>query len=279
MNIPRLLIFSAFLLLPLLGGCAHNYYNMPQDVVARQVRVLGVLPIMVDNGSDIRHPQKDELSLMLANTNRSFERDLVRLIKNNNSFYAVTMLDEDPRPAFSNLVARREQRDDAAIQYNKYFWKGSELQQLTRKHSVDAVMLVVISGVTRTDKISACYGTDTLEADYNYLIMTAQLVDPTGSVLWEYPNFRKPSLYYNPLVNLQYPDFDEAKANMETTVQIKFKSLDGLRRALEKRRLDLFRRETAELELYMPHFEEIAAMLEIDKDNRPDFSQSIPDAN
>lgn len=279
MNIPRLLIITAFLLLPLLGGCAHNYYNMPQDVVARQVRVLGVLPIMVDASSDIRHPQKEELALLLANINRSFERDLVRLIKNNNSFYAVTMLDEDPKPAFNNMVARREQRDDAAIQYNKYFWKESELQKITRKHSVDAVMLVVISGITRTDKLSACYGTDSLETDYNYLIMTAQLVDPTGSVLWEYPNFRQRSIDYKPLLNLQYPDFDEAKANMEPTVQIKFKSLDGLRRALEKRRLDLLRRETAELELYMTHFEEIATMLEIDKGNRPDFSQSIPDAN
>ena len=265
----RLVLLIGMVLLPLLGGCAHNYYNLPQDTVAEKVKVLGMVPIIVDTDSDIRHPQREELITTLTNINRSFERDLLRLVKKTNSFYAVTLLDVDPKAVFSSTLFRRERRDDAAIQYNKYFWKEASLAEFMRKNSLDAVMFVVVSGITRPDKISSSNLLDSLATDYNFLIMTAQIVDAKGAILWEYPNFRQRTLSYTPLMNLQYPDFDEAKANMSPRVQVKFKTLEGLRRGLEKRRQDLLRRETSEVELYMNQFEEITSMLEIDKDRKP----------
>lgn len=265
----RLVLLVGLLLLPLLGGCAHNYYNLPQDAVAEKVKVLGVVPIIVDTDSDIRHPQREELITLLTNVNRSFERDLLRLVKNTNSFYTVTLLDADPKAVFSSTLFRRERRDDAAIQYNKYFWKEDALADFMRKNSLDAVMFVVVSGITRPDKISSANLLDSLNTDYNFLVMTAQIVDAKATILWEYPNFRQRTLSYNPLMNLQYPDFDEAKANMSPRVQVKFKTLEGIRRSLEKRRLDLLRRETPEVELYMGQFEDMTSMLEIDKDRKP----------
>ena len=58
-----------------------------------------------------------------------------------------------------------------------------------------------------------------LTSDYNYLIMTAQILDANGTILWEYPNFRQRILSYDPLINLEYPDFNEAEANLTTSAQ------------------------------------------------------------
>ncbi len=265
----RVMLLVCLLLLPLVGGCAHNYYNLPQDVVANKVKVLGMVPIIIDTDSDIRFPQKDELVALLTSMNRSYERDLLRLVKNTNSFYTVTLLDADPKAVFTNLLFRRERRDDASIQYNKYFWKQDALADFMRKNSLDAVMFVVINGITRPDKISSSNLLESLETDYNFLVMTAQIVDAQGTVLWEYPNFRQRSLSYSPIINLQYPDFDEASANMSPKVQVKFKTLEGIRRALETRRKDILRRETNEVELYMTQFENMTSMLEIDKERKP----------
>jgi hypothetical protein len=274
-SMKRMVLLLSLLLLPILAGCAHNYYNLPQDAVAEKLRVLGVLPIIVDADSDIRHPQREELITLLVNMNRSFERDLLRQIKNTDSFYTVTMLDADPKNIFTSLMFRRERRDDGGIQYNKYFWKEDKLAEFIQKNSVDAVMFVIVSGITRPDKISSSNLLDSLETDYNFLIMTSQIIDAKGMLLWEYPNFRQKSLSYTPLMNLQYPDFDEAKANMSPRVQVKFKTMEGIRRLLEKRRLDLLRRETGDLELYAAQFEEMSSMMDIDKDRRKPVSQPL----
>lgn len=265
----KLLILIWIVLLPLAGGCAHNYYNLPQGAVADKVKVVGMVPIIVDADSDIRYPQKEELIALLNNVNRLFERDLLRLVKGTNSFYTVTMLDADPAAVFSSLLSRRERRDDAGIQYNKYFWKEGALADFMQKNSLDAVMFVVVSGITRPDSISSSNLLDSLSTDYNFLIMTAQIVDAKGTILWEYPNFRQKILSYTPLINLQYPDFDEAQANMNPRVQLKFKTLEGIRRALEKRRLDLLRRETKEADLYMTQFEKMTSLMSIDKEGSP----------
>ena len=265
----RVLVLIGILLLPLLGGCAHNYYNLPQNVVADKVKVLGLVPIVVDRDSDIRFPQREELITVLENSNRSYERELLRLLKESNNFYTVTMLDVDPKAAFSSMLFRRERRDDAAIQYNKYFWKEDALADFIRKNSLDAVMFVVVSGITRSDRLFSSNLLDSLTTDYNFLIMTAQVVDAKGTVLWEYPNFRQRALVYNPMLNLQYADFDESKANMSPGVQVKFKTLEGVRRVLEKRRQDLLGRETKEVELYMGQFEEMVGLMAIDKPDKP----------
>jgi len=265
----RFALIVCLMLLSLSTGCAANHYNLPAEQVVERVKVLGVAPIMVDADSDIRFPQKEELVTLLTNANRINERHLVRLLKNTDSFYAVTMTDADPRALFAGLVQRRERRDDAAIQYNKYFWKADALGDYLKKNNLDALLLVVISGITRPEKIYGTAMLDSFETDYNYLSMTAQMLDSRGVVIWEYPNFRQRSLSYAPLLNLQYPDFEYAKANMSGTVPVRFKTMEGIKRALDRRRLDFLRRETGDVDIYLTQFEEIASLIKLDRATKP----------
>lgn len=61
-------------------------------------------------------------------------------------------------------------------------------------------------------------------------IMSAQILDANGTVLWEYPNFRSRTISHEPMIALQYPDFSEAEANGLEKANIKFKTIEGIRR-------------------------------------------------
>ncbi|HEX9080560.1 MAG TPA: hypothetical protein VF795_13275 [Desulfuromonadaceae bacterium] len=257
------------LVLPLLlltFGCARNHFNVPVEHFSDKVRVLGVAPIMVDSDSDIRYPRKDMLLPLVADTNRTYETQVVRKLKGTGNFYTVALLDGDPAQIFSNLFFRREKRDDATIRYNKYFWKAESLRDYIRRNNLDAVMLIVVSGLEMTDKVSSDTLLKSMTGDFNYLIMTAQILDADGTILWEYPNFRTRILSYDPLINLQYPDFSESDANLSAETNIKFKTIEGVRRALDQKRKDLLRRETAESEVYARQFDEMLSYLKYDAD-------------
>lgn len=254
------------LLLPVIlcFGCSQNHYNIPVQSLADQVRVLGVAPIMIDAGSDIDHPEKNQLIATVAENNRNNEQLFVRKLKTTGNFYAVALLDGEPEKMFSSMLFRRERRDDASIQYNKYFWRNEELREYIRKNNLDAVMLIVISGIRKTDKISSLTLLSSLTAEYNYLIMTAQILDVNGTVLWEYPNFRRRILTYSPLINLQYPDFSEAEANRYAKANVKFKNIEGIRRGLQDKAKDLLMREINESEAYANQFNEMVSFLRYD---------------
>jgi hypothetical protein len=260
-----------FLLLPLVAlafGCARNHFNIPQETFAKKVRIVGVAPIMIDPGSDIRHPDKDQLLAVVAELNRKYEMQFVRKLKATGSFYAVSLLDADPQKTFDSLFFRREKRDDAAICYNKYFWKTDRLRDYLRQNRLDALLLIVVSGIGRIDSVSSSRFASSLTAEYNYLIMTAQIVDGDGAILWEYPNFRTRLLSYDPLINLQYPDFSEASANLFAKADVKFKTVDGIRRALEQKRKDFLFRETLESDLYNSQFDEMISTIAYDPSDK-----------
>ncbi|MEI6212484.1 MAG: hypothetical protein WCP10_00160 [Desulfuromonadales bacterium] len=247
-----------------MGGCAQNHYNVPAENFADRVKVLGVAPIFVDADSDIKHPQKDQLVQLVAEMNRKYESQLVRKLKSTGNFYTVALLDGDPARIFGELLFRRERRDDATIQYNKYFWKNDELRSYMQKNNLDAVMLLTVNGLTKFDKVFSGTLLASQESDYNFLTITGQILDINSTVLWEYPNFRSRLLTYYPLINLQYPDFSESEANLTQKADIKFKNLDGIRRTLEKKRKDWMQRETLEPETYSWHFDEMVKLIKYD---------------
>ena len=255
------------LLLPLLilsFGCAQNHFNVPTENFADKVKVLGVAPIIVDADSDIKFPQKDQLLSLLADMNRKYEQQFVRKLKATGNFYTVALLDGDPQRIFSNLFFRSEKRDDATIQYNKYFWKNGELRDFIQKNNLDAVMLVVVNGISRNEKIFSSNLLTSMASDYNYLIMSAQILDANGTILWEYPNFRSRILTHYPMINLQYPDFSEAEANLSAAANVKFKTLDGVKLTLEQKRKDMLLRETQESIVYGKQFDEILSFIKYD---------------
>lgn len=245
-------------------GCAQNYYNVPPETYAQKVRILGVAPIFVDGESDIRHPQKDELVPVMKDFSRRNEKQLVSMIKDTGTYFAVRLLDVDPEQSFNDLFFRRERRDDAGIQYNKYFFKQKELSELIKNQNLDAIMVVTLSGITRHDRIFSSNLLKYLDADYNFMILTAQIIDADGNLLWEYPNFRRRLVSLPPLVSLQYPDFDEAAANLNDKVEIKFKTVPGLKRALEEKEKDVFLREKPVSKLFAGIFSDMVSLLRVD---------------
>ena len=234
---------------------------------ADKVRVLGVAPIIVDADSDIKHPQKDQILTLVADLNRKYKQQLIRKLKETGNFHTDGIhWTTIPRALFGKLFSRREKRDDATILYNKYFWKNDELRDYIQKNNLDAVMLLVVSGLSKPGKIYSSNLLKSLSSDYNYLTMTAQILNANGDILWEYPNFRGRLLTYYPMINLQYPDFDEAEANLSTAADIKFKTINGIKLTLDQKRKDLLMRETAESQVYGKQFDEMLSIIKYEPD-------------
>lgn len=242
-------------------GCSHNYYNVPKDVYESKVRVLGVAPLLVDADSEIRYPDKDALIGLVRDANRRNEKELVALLKDTGAYFSVLHLPDDPDQLAGKLVYRRERRDDAGVVYNKYFFKVQELRDYITKNGVDAVMFVVVSGITKKDSIRSSNLLSYLDSSYDYLIMTAQILDADGTVLWEYPNFRQRLLSFPPLLPLQYPAFDEAEANASEKVEVKFKTMAGIGRALDKTRTSSLSSKAQVSVLYADQFEKMVSLL------------------
>lgn len=256
------LVMSLLLVAATMLGCAQNHFNVPTENFAEKVKILGIAPIFVDADSDIIHPQKELLVPLIADLNRKYEPLLVRKLQSTGNFYAVTLLADEPRQLFSSLTARREKRNDANVEYNKYFWKNDAIAAYIQKNRLDALMIITVSGLTKTSKIYSSNLLTSLETSFNFLTMTAQIVGPDGTVLWEYPNFRGQMLQpYYPLINLQYPDFSESEANQSRTTEVRFKSIDGIRRTLEQKKNDLLFRETQEPKVYAGLFDEMTSLI------------------
>ena len=242
-------------------GCSRNYYNVPRDTFEKNVRTLGIAPIFVDADSDIKHPEKEALVSLLREQSRASEKELALMLRDGGEFSVVRPVEGDAEQMFSRLFSRRERRDDADVRYNKYFFKEQEVSDLVKQNQLDAVMLIVISGLDRPEKIYSSNLLSYLNTDYNNIVMTAQILDASNTVLWEYPNFRQKSPDLPALVNLQYPDFDEAAANQDERVMVKFKTIPGLTRALTKKEKSLTGNILPASSLYYAIFDDMASML------------------
>jgi hypothetical protein len=246
----------------LIFGCAQNHYNIPLEKYGERVKVLGVAPIFVDADSDIKHPEKDALLVLVKDYTRIDEKKLVTMIKETGSHFDVRFLNGDADPLFANLFFRREKRDDAGVIYNKYFFKTDALRDYIKTNNVDAVMLVVVSGITKEDKVYSENLIKYLKTDYNFLIVTAQILDADGTVLWEYPNFRQKIISFPSFLALQYPDFSESDANLSDSVNVKFKSIAGIRKALDRQKKDLLQRDQQISAAFYEQFDEMTSKLD-----------------
>ncbi|AJE02042.1 hypothetical protein [Geobacter pickeringii] len=243
-------------------GCAHNPFNVPRDAYEQKVKVLGVAPLFVDAASDIRLPEKDALVALVKEYNRKNEKELAAMLKDSGAYFSVRFIDAlSPDDLFRTLLLRSERRDDAGVVYNKQFFKPEEIRTLVSQNGVDAVLLVVVSGLVKQDRIFSNNLLKYLDADYNDLIMTAQILDASGATLWEYPNFRVGGPTTPILTELQYPDFDQAAANMDEKVEVKFKTIPGISRYLGKREKDLLFRDRKATAPYYHLFDDMVGLL------------------
>lgn len=257
---PRSLLLIVLLLF--MTGCASNYYNVPRETYEKKVRVLGVAPIMLDGDSDIRHPERAEVLKIIREANRKNENELVNILKGNGEYFSVRFLDDEADQLFSTIVSRRERRDDAGVVYNKYFYKTDEIKKYIERHNVDAVMFVTVSGIMMYEKVYSNNFMAYLEENYNNLIMTSQILDADGMVLWEYPNFRQRFITFSTMFALQYPDFEEARANLTDQVRIKFKSIPGVNRAFTRTETGFLKSSKPVSSLYNKQFAEMTSFLQ-----------------
>jgi len=244
-----------------LFGCAHNYYNIPQETLEQKVKTIGIAPIFTDADSDLRHPDKDSLVALIQTYNAKNEKELIARLRGTGTFYAVRQVEGDPTRLFSSLLSSREKRDDAGIIYNKYFYKKDELKQLLSENGLDAIMFVTVSGLTRPGKVFSSNFLSYLETDYNYLTLTAQMLDRDGTIIWEFPNFRRSPLSYPLFFSLQYPDFDEAAANLSEKVDVKFKTIPGVTAAFAKSEKSSVANGPPVSTLYSNQFDEMITLL------------------
>jgi hypothetical protein len=261
-------LFRLALLLILSGtifGCAHNYYNIPQATLEKKVKVIGVAPFFIDADSDIRHPDKGAVAALIQGYNAKNEKELIARLRSTGTFYAVRQVDGDAPTLYKALVASKERRDDAGIIYNKYFYKKDALKQLMKDNGLDALLLVTVSGLTRPSKIYSSNYLSYLETDLNYLALSAQLLDRDGEAIWEYPNFKRSVLSYNLLFPLQYPDFDEAAANLSEKVDVKFKTITGVNAAFAKSESSSVPSGPQVSTLYVKQYEEMLSLLKTPK--------------
>lgn len=252
-----------------LFGCAHNYYNIPQETLEKKVRTIGVAPLFTDAESDIKHPDKAAIVSIVRSYNMKNEKELIARLRSSGIFYAVRPVEAEPGRLFGALVWNRERRDDAGIIYNKYFFKKDELKQLMAENGLDAVLFTTVSGLTRPEKVFSSNFLSYLETDFNYLSMSSVLLDREGNTLWEYPNFRRASLSYPMFLRLQYPDFDEAAANLTEKVDVKFKTVAGVNAAFAKSEASSVPSAPDVSTLYVKQFDEILALM---KTYKPLFS-------
>lgn len=142
------------------GIFTRNYFNYPLDTV-NKIKSIGITDIYIDNSA---FHMKDYFIDNLYFYNKTKE-----IINRHYNFEIKHIKTID----IKNLIYKIDNRIDADIKYNKYFWKGDDLLSYMKDNNVDAILISIFSNY-----------------DSNTTIFTSQLLDNNGYIVWEYPNFR-----------------------------------------------------------------------------------------
>lgn len=219
----------AWLLLPiLLLGCGGGAYKIPKDEYRDRVRTLGVVPLLVDGESTIKHPQRQEVVNLLRRESAEKHERLLSMVRDSKSYFDVRRVHGDPQDIFHRLVRGTSMRGEGDNVYRRYHFDGAAAARLASENMVDGLLVVIFNGVERVEK-RRDRGTSLsfLEAPYNSILATAAVVLPSGEIAWEYGG--EPGV---PFLPLQYADFDEAFYNRTDEVKVRFISTIGLERNL-----------------------------------------------
>lgn len=219
-----------------LSGCmANTLYTISPEEYTRQVKTLGVLPILIDAES-IQYESREELFSLLEISTAAVQQPLVEKLRRAGRHFDVRPVVGDPQVLRSRLLADATVVGEAAATRIKYTFDSQGSSQLADEAVVDALLVVVVHGVKRQEKRWSSFSLrmDYLWADYSSLLYTAAIIDPTGRVLWQLD--QPPG---EVMLMLDYPDFTEAYWNRTETVRIKPITLTGLQRTLQEPELGL----------------------------------------
>jgi hypothetical protein len=219
-------------LILLLSACSGGYYKISPKEYQQQVKTLGVLPLLLDDQSTILHPEREQVLEALARHNAGKADWLIETLRNEKSYFDVRAVPGEPRAFFRQLVSASGIHGEGAGRFRRYAFNGDAVAEECRKSGVDALLVVILNGLDRSEKHWDRDRTNLsfLQTDYNVVIASAAVVMATGEVVWEYPG--EPGAAF---LNLQYPDFDEAFFNGTDQVRLHFVTLEGLDRTLSRR--------------------------------------------
>ncbi len=248
-------LFFVLLLAVMLSGCSGSRFKIPKDEYLRQVQTLGVLPLLLDEGSTITLPDRAEVIEVLRRQNSMKEGRLVELLRDQKAYFDVRSIDGDPRQFYGRLIRGSSLQGKGGAIYRSYRFDPQAAGELCRRHLVDAVLVLVVNGVVRPEKRWDRTHLSFLETSYNSVLVTAAVVRATGEVVWEWGGVPGESF-----LPLQYPDFDESHYNMTDQVRVKNISVAGLERTLAEPDRNLFGKASFS-RLYRELFDQIATAL------------------
>jgi len=223
----------------LLAGCSSGFFKIPKEEYRQTVRTLGVLPVLVDPGSTITHPEREAVVSILRRSSTGRESRLVELLREKKSYFDVRPVAGDPRQLYADVVKGSSLRGAGEKLFRHYDFAGPSVAALAQRNVVDALLIVVLNGVEHSDKRWDRRHLSYLQADFNDIVATAAVVLPSGEVIWEYPGAGEEAF-----LPLQYPDFDEAYYNGTEQVRIKFITAAGLERSLEEKERGVFGKDS-----------------------------------
>ncbi len=209
-------------------GCGGKSFNISKEEYAQKVKTLGVLPLLVDGGSEITHPEKNRLLSLIKENNRGKTGYLIAQLKQQKHYFDVRHVPGEPDALFSGLVRSTEFQASKNGLERRYAFNAGFLTGLSEKNLVDAYLVVILHGIMLPQKRWDRTHLNYLESEYNVIIENAYVVLPSGQIVWE-----KKGAAGEAFLTLQYPDFDEAHYNKTNKVKVKFVDLEGLERTLK----------------------------------------------
>lgn len=217
-------VFAVWLVV--FAGCSGGVYNVPKDQYRSMVKTLGVLPLMVDSGSEIRHPEGPGVVDLLRRINTGKEDVLIELLREKKGYFDVRSVDGAPEALLRRVAVSRKPVDDQDGGF-VYRFRPDAVADLAQANAADALLVVVFNGAPRQERRWDRTKMNYLDAVFDSILVSAAVVLPSGEVVWEY---RSP--VSEPFLSLQYPDFDEAYYNKTDEVARKYITLPGLERTL-----------------------------------------------
>ncbi len=202
----------------------------------RRVRTLGILPVLVDVES-IDYSNRDGLVALLEETSQDVDDWLIEELRSKGGYFDVRKIEVGGGEVFGQIVANRSVAGEGAARRHVYSFDPGGISGLVDAHLVDAVLVIVVNGVERSEKRWSPHSTrmEYLTTDYRSLQYTAAVVAAPAEQLWS----RKIS-NGDFFLHLDYPDFSEAFWNRTDNVMVKEITLPGLQRTLAEQEAGLF---------------------------------------
>lgn len=217
-------ILIVFLIL-FVAGCGAGVYKIPQKDYQQQVKTLGVLPVMVDAGSPIRHPAREEIIALLRQASAGQSEQLVEDLRKKKGYFDIRLVQQPARLVAEKLLIKGKVNELG--QPAGYELEPSYLAELCRDAVVDGLLLITLRGAQHNEKRWSRNTFESLTTEYSDIMASASVISADGQVLWEMTGADATTI-----LALEYADFDEAYFNKTDAVKLKFIGLEGLKKEL-----------------------------------------------